>query len=601
MGALPGAIGALAVVWALGAAWLKGRLASTTGLERLAARLAVGLAGVGVIATAFADLGFHYGWAIGLMAVLVSGLGLVANAGRHDRPARWSRVDLAIGALAAALLIAALPAFDATLGGSDAGTFANEAIRLQQRHATEAAEPALAAVPAAVLQALPSAGAFTGWQVSSPGAADQLADGFHLWPSIAAAAGDATGDDGVWSLAPIAALGLLSVAILALRLAPVRPEVAAVIAATLLAVNVAFVWFARSPTTGQLALAFLMTALWLRVDAARRSAPRLAVAAGLLAGMAVLTQPAAIAAIVAVAAFGVWRWRDGAFDRVEAAFCLAFGAIVGLATVHVALFAWSDLTATWSAAAGWPQVDWLTWYATLPGLGLAAVGLAIAVRADRTRPRLALIGLPLLLLVSELPVAESGAAQIAAIDRYLPVAIPLLAVFGGIATGTALAARRRAVAIVAIVAAAATVAIELAALVPTLRVDEHRGAAAQIGRLDAALGPPETLVLTSDARWGVPLQQRFARAVLAADDLEREPVAGWVTEQAAVRDVRVITVEKTPPALDPAHARAVVETTVPIALDELESVDGGVPSVNRRVVLDLVIWRIEPTDATVAS
>ena len=116
----------------------------------LAARLVVGLAALSVGSVALADVGLHAPW-----SVATAGRGAGGDRLRLQpvRPPSLARVHagptlvLAAGALVTIAL--ALPGFEWSLGGRDAGTYVNEVVQIQERGAVEVTEPSLATVPPA--------------------------------------------------------------------------------------------------------------------------------------------------------------------------------------------------------------------------------------------------------------------------------------------------------------------------------------------------------------------------------------------------------------------------------------------------------------------
>ena len=90
----------------------------------------------------------------GLIAV-----GFACNPSDGAESPRFTRTDLALVAAALATVALALPGFEWSLGGRDAGTYVNEVVQIQDRGAVEISEPSLDTIPADVQRALPSAGA----------------------------------------------------------------------------------------------------------------------------------------------------------------------------------------------------------------------------------------------------------------------------------------------------------------------------------------------------------------------------------------------------------------------------------------------------------
>ena len=247
-----------------------------------------------------------------------------------------------------------------------------------------------------------------------------------------------------------------------------------------------------------------------------------------------------VAVVLAVVALVAARRRaavDGMLRRHEATVGrgLAIVAGGGLALLLVA-----------GRLLDWNGATWLTWYATWPGLVLAVGGLAVAVPAGFRRDRGAVLLLPVALLLGTVAIygvdARVAPDHFWAIRRFVSAALPLLAVFAGLAVAAAWSRPRLRAGVLALLGV--TVALGVYDLWPALRFDEYRGSTAALAQLDAKLGEPETLVITPwlaapDGRYGVPLRVRFHRAAVPVFRLDRQPLAAWVTDQVARRPVRM--------------------------------------------------------------
>ena len=184
-------------------------------------------------AVALADLGLHAPWSIAAVTAALIAIGFGCNPADDAESPRFSRTDLALVAAALATIALALPGFEWSLGGRDAGTYVNEVVQIQDRGAVEISEPSLDTLPANIQRALPLGGRYPGeYFGDQPGEIIRL--GFHTWPALRAAAGYATGDEGDWVLPVIAGLALLMTALAARRLAPEHGDVAALATAGLL-------------------------------------------------------------------------------------------------------------------------------------------------------------------------------------------------------------------------------------------------------------------------------------------------------------------------------------------------------------------------------
>ena len=657
-----GAAAAIAAVWLVGHALLRGRLpAGLSSLEMHAARLVTGLGALSAAAVALADLGLHAPWSMATVTVVLIAIGLGCNPAGDDAPARFSRTDLALVAAALLTIALALPGFEWSLGGRDAGTYVNEVVQIQERGAVEISEPALDSIPAAIRQALPLGGRYPGeYFGDQPGEIVRL--GFHTWPALRAAAGYASGDEGAWALPVIAGLALLLTALAARRLAPEHGDAAALTTAALLLASVAFHWYARFPMTEIPALALLAGGIWLWAVAAPARATYAAGVAGFLLGLTFLMRPDGLFTVGAVALLAAWLLATGRFDRTARALVLATAVTAALTFAHVGRFAWTYFAGNWERHAhavaiaapvaavvlaaitlvaarrraavdgllrrheatigralaivaggglallivagrllDWNGATWLTWYATWPGLVLAAGGLAVAVMAAFERDRGTVLLLPAALLLGTVAIygidARVAPDHFWAIRRFVSAALPLLAVFAGLAVAAAWSSPRLRAGALALLGV--TVALGVYDLWPALRFDEYRGSTAALARLDAKLGEPETLVITPwlaapDGRYGVPLRVRFHRPAVPVFRLDRQPLAAWVADQVARRPVRLVTYFGRVPPLPPGLT-AVRESAETIDLAEFDQTVDQIPRGGHRLRMPLVIYRLEAT------
>ena len=554
-----GAAGAIAAVWLVGSALLRGRLpAGLSAVEVHAARLVTGLGALSVAAVALADLGLHAPWSIAAVTAALIAVGFACNPSDGAESPRFTRTDLALVAAALVTVALALPGFEWSLGGRDAGTYVNEVVQIQDRGAVEISEPSLDTIPADVQRALPLGGRYPGeYFGDQPGEIIRL--GFHTWPALRAAAGYAAGDEGIWALPVIAGLALLMTALAARRLAPEHGDVAALATAGLLLTSVAFHWYARFPMTEVPALALLAGGIWFWAVAAPARATYAAGVAGFLLGLTFLMRPDGLFTVGAVALLAAWLLAVGRFDRAAAALVATTAVTSALTFLHVWRFAWTYFAGNWErhahavaiaapiaaiviaavavvaarrratvdgalarhertigrvlaivAAGGlallvglgrlldWNGATWLTWYATWPGLVLAVGGLATAVMLAFRRDR----GV-VLLLPGGAAAGNGGDLRRRCPGRTGPLLGGAPARVGRAATAGPVRRARRRRRLVAAAAArrrrrrlAVTVALQVYDLWPALRFDEYRGSTAQLAALDAKLGEPETLVIT---------------------------------------------------------------------------------------------------------
>jgi hypothetical protein len=553
------ATGAVAVLWLVGHALVRGRLpAGLTGLEALAARLVVGLGALSVGAVALADAGLHAPWSVATVALAMIAIGFACNPSGADAWPGFTRTDAVLAVAAVATVLLALPGFEWSLGGRDAGTYVNEAVQIQERGAVEVTEPSLATVPPAVRDYLGRSGLYPG-EDAGRGSARIVRLGFHTWPALRAAAGYATDDAGAWSLAVIAGLALLLTTFAAFRLAPRHGEAAALATAVILLCSVAFSWYARFPMTELPALAMLAGGIWLWAVSAPAQNAYGAGTAGVLLGLTFLYRPDGLFTLAAVALLAVWLVVTGRFGRAAWALTLATLVTAIVAFLHIARFAWGYFTSNWDRHAhavayvapaallvlaviallaarrrraveaflerhagtiglvltvlaaggvgliivggrllGWNGATWVTWYAEWPGVALAVAGIALATTPAYARDRGAVLFLPVAVLLGTLAIygvnARVSLDHFWAVRRLVSSVLPLLAVFAGVAVAYLWADRR--LRVIAVVALAATAVLEALDLRPALRFDEYRGSTRQLAALDRLLGPPDTLVIT---------------------------------------------------------------------------------------------------------
>jgi hypothetical protein len=553
------ATGAVAVLWLVGHALVRGRLpAGLSALEAVAVRLVVGLGALSVASVALADAGLHAPWSVATVALALVAIGFACNPSGTEASGRFRTTDVLLAAAALLTIVLALPGFEWSLGGRDAGTYVNEVVQIQERGAVEVTEPSLATVPPAVRDYLGRSGLYPGEDAGS--SSDRIVRlGFHTWPALRAAAGYATNDEGAWSLAVIAGLALVLTAFLASRLSPRHGAAAALATAVILLCSVAFSWYARFPMTELPALAMLAGGLWLWAVSAPVQNAYGAGTAGVLLGLTFLYRPDGLFTLAAVALLAVWLVLTGRFGRAAWALTIATLVTAIVAFLHVARFAWSYFTSNWDKHAhavayvaplallvlallavaasrnrrpvdawldrhartigivltviaaggvgliigvgrwlGWNGATWVTWYAEWPGVALAVAGIALATAPAFARDRGAVLFLPVAVLLGTLAIygvnARVSLDHFWAVRRLVSSVLPLLAVFAGVAVAYLWADRR--LRVIAVAALAATAVLEALDLRPALRFDEYRGSTRQLAALDRLLGPPETLVIT---------------------------------------------------------------------------------------------------------
>lgn len=245
-------------------------------------------------------------------------------------------------------------------------------------------------------------------------------------------------------------------------------------------------------------------------------------------------------------------------------------------------------------------------YATGPGLVLAAAGvalLALAPRADRRRvmPLVPLLGLALVAvaLVARDPQVlvpdEYWTAR-----RYLPVALPVGAVLGGV--GVALARGRQGAGRPGLALAGGAAALVIGALAfslsgarQALTTTEFDGVPARVEQVDALIDGDDPLVvmgpgITSWAALGPALALRQDRDVVmlrsareGADDraatLNDPRMGGWLRRVAGRRPVYLVTANVPPfrVASDATIVQPEAVGTVTLPITQIEQRVGGAP------------------------
>lgn len=387
--AVLGGAAALAMAMGLGAAWLRGRLpAGLTLLERAFAWLLLGIALASATALLLADIGVLYSGALmGALAILAA-CGLLATR-RSSAPGsvqrRSGKRDVALMALVALLLGLALPPFEWVLGGRDPGTYVNAGLQMRSRHATEPRRRYLGRVPPGVLPTLSL------WEPdSAPGSRKPpppanpyerdlwpgiylrrpdrvLPQGFHLFPALLAAAGSASGDEGLWVVPLLAVLVVLGCSLLAGRLAEgLRPGAAEVGTGAVLVAGLGLVWYARYPNPEMLEAGLLVGGAWLWTLASRSKAGWAASAAGVLVGATLFTRPDAVILLPVLALLALGIALLGRFHPSARRFC-GWCLVTGFAAAaHAALFAGPYLEdVSFHSPAGWPTIGAITAAAAL--------------------------------------------------------------------------------------------------------------------------------------------------------------------------------------------------------------------------------------------
>ena len=118
------------------------------------------------------------------MAAALIAIGFACNPARRRCLARLLAHRRRSPPRALVTIALALPGFEWSLGGRDAGTYVNEVVQIQERGAVEVTEPSLATVPPALRGYLRRSGRYPG-EDSATQPAEIVRLGFHTWPAAA--------------------------------------------------------------------------------------------------------------------------------------------------------------------------------------------------------------------------------------------------------------------------------------------------------------------------------------------------------------------------------------------------------------------------------
>jgi hypothetical protein len=306
-------------------------------LERVLLGAMTGLAVVGLVSLALAAVG---AWRVPLLlGLLLAAWAAVEVLARVRPPCRAAPLPSLAGdaialVAAAILLVAALPAFPALLGGRDYGTYtaAGELIRADGGIQVDWAP--FDGLPAAARAALAPGDPMPGFYLDRAGTREVTPQGYHLLPALLAPAGAVTGDAGVWVIPVIAVLGLLASAALAMRLVRRRASVAGAVAAILLLTDVAWFWYARMPMTETLNTTLVLGGFLGWAIAHDDRSPPLAVLAGALVGVSLFSRPDALVVAPVMVAVLCWLILAGRVDRQVVAFLATLGGFVLAAALY---------------------------------------------------------------------------------------------------------------------------------------------------------------------------------------------------------------------------------------------------------------------------
>jgi hypothetical protein len=348
------------------------------------------------------------------VAVVVMSRGRLRFGPPAPRPG-WSAVIPALLAAGGAWMYFSVPASEYVLGGRDPGVYMNEGIQIAQRRSLVTTDAIVPTVPASARDLFfpshktPSYYSirFMGFHLRDPETgtvSGQFPQGYPMWIAMA------YGIDGLTGTRRVAAwwaiLGVLAVYFAGARLIGPVPAAAA---AGLLTVHVIQTWYARYPNSEIVTQALLFAGLHAHAYAHEAEDRFFGPVAASLLGLALFTRlPVIIGLATALAASLL---QPASRDR-------RFGG-TGYATAWRSSFVWT--LALWTAAAGvyyttqlGPYFDRPIAYwgslSTLNRLLLAAAGATVfAISLAVRRPSVA-----------------------AVIDRWLPIALTVVVVPGGI-------------------------------------------------------------------------------------------------------------------------------------------------------------------------
>ncbi|MEO8075905.1 MAG: hypothetical protein ABI818_06210 [Acidobacteriota bacterium] len=286
------------------------------------------------------------------------------------------------------------PSSEYIIGGKDPGTYMNEGIQIAQRGALVVRDPVVASVPPFARDLFfPSHQKpeyyglrFMGFFIVNPDAGTVVGQFPHLFPaSIAIGYGldglsGARRTAGVWAI-----LGLLAVYFAGARLVG---RTAAAAAASLLALHVIEVWFARYPNAEVVMQTLLFAALLANARAHVDGDPFFAPVAAVLLGLLLFLRIDAVLAIAGV----LGGFVLGAFNgqRPRAAFLAPFAATAAVAGFYLVRLmpAYLDLPIVFLTHLPWWEYALLSLVAAaaVPAIAIAAHRAAFAQRVVRWTP-----------------------------------------------------------------------------------------------------------------------------------------------------------------------------------------------------------------------
>lgn len=337
--------------------------ATASWLERWFLRSVLGLSWTAWLSLVLAELGLFSLHLLGLLLTLgAMGGGLLLHAFRA-RPAtalpglpRWQcwrgwRPAAAFGAATVLAAVLFFPPWEAVVQGGDASVYLNVGRQIARTGGLEFDDALVRDLPLATRAALFGnrvPGDATGRYARFPGgllipdvAAPRVTAGFSPLLPVLTAAGHALASlPGALAVAPLfATLSVSGLCLVAARVGGMR---AGWLAATLAAVSLPQLWFAKMPVPEMVAQCFLMAGLLALLVALRADAARWAAAAGWLLGVAGLAKVDLVVMVaVALLAFAAW-WllaRPARGGRCLGWLLASFGLPAAHAAAHFLVFA----------------------------------------------------------------------------------------------------------------------------------------------------------------------------------------------------------------------------------------------------------------------
>lgn len=379
------------------------RRADLASEERLFWAIVLSLAWSSAVVLALAAAG-HYTFGrllaadAGVAACLVAAFRRKLLWGPSARRPTWTvLMPLALAALGCWLFF---PPFEHIVGGKDPGGYLNEGILIAQRGALVIRETIVSSLPPQLRDLFfPShhmaqyyGTRFMGFFILDPDQGTVVGQFPHLYPAWIAIGYGVDGLRGALATTPLAAmLGLLGVYFAGARLLGRWP---ALVGATLLALNVATIWFAREPNseiaTQVLLFAALLALARAQVDGDRFFAP---VAAGLL-GLALFLRIDVVFALAGVGVAAVFQLLEGRRPRL-----LFLVPLAGMMAAAVAYYLGAAMRVYMMRPIGWAANLYPLLFVLLAAALVTLAALILVSRIERIAAPLRRL-LPLALVVA---------------------------------------------------------------------------------------------------------------------------------------------------------------------------------------------------------